>query len=210
MEEKKACKVTLGTAISIFLIFILLICLGILAYINYNNSQELEKTKSALASKQEEFNILLDSKQRQISQTEMSSPESEIVLNSSDIKTVNETSDIQFVYDILSTYISEGMHNYLTIDSGNKIENFTINGITIYSKDYASIANFDEKIIQEIENENSIVGHCSFSIKFKDITKFSPSGSKGDISGIIGDWFIDDKEFVVNKSKNTIEFITGY
>lgn len=89
-----------------------------------------------------------------------------------------------------------------------KIKEITVNSIDIWEdNEYAKALNME--IPQEYKTENFIIGYCKYTIEFEDIGEVEFSGSKGNISKIVDNSYVDDKFFIYDKSTNKLEFCTS-
>ena len=92
--------------------------------------------------------------------------------------------------------------------SNNKVEEIIVLGIEINNYKYL----YGDKWVSSehpdvYNNDNLIIGTCEYGLKLDTLEGLSVAGS-GD-SKYIGDWFVDSKIFIYNKTTQSIVLATG-
>lgn len=193
--EKKSAKISLGTAVCMVVILILIIALAVVYYIGF--VRENEKTNLNINSENTNMDVenKVDGIENNINNDIVESRENEFTI----------------VYDALYNSLTEmknGEKSYSYIVSDNKIEEIIILGIDISKDKYLYGKNWISTEHPEVySDDNLIIGTCEYGLKLDTLEGLMVAGS-GD-SKHIGNWFIDNKLFIYNKTTQSIELATG-
>ena len=186
--DKNSAKISLGTAVCMVIILILIVVLAVVYYLGF--VREHEKTKPNLNA--ENNNIEVENKVQE-NDSLVESNENEFII----------------VYDALYKSLTEIKNNPKELFiSNNKVEEVAILGIEINNYKYLYGEKWVSSEYPDIYNDdNLVIGTCKYGLKLDTLEGLSVAGS-GD-SKHIGDWFIDNKIFIYNKTTQTIELATG-
>lgn len=124
-------------------------------------------------------------------------------------RTKNNENEFTMVYDALYKSLTEIKNNPKKLfNSNNKIEEVAILGIEINNYKYLYGEKWVSSEYPDVYNDdNLIIGTCKYGLKLDTLEGLSVAGS-GD-SKNIGNWFVDNKIFVYNKTTQEIELATG-
>ena len=117
--------------------------------------------------------------------------------------------EFTIVYEALYKSLKEIKNNPKKLFiSNNKVEEVAILGIEINNYKYLYGNKWVSSENPDVYNDdNLIIGTCEYGLKLDTLEGLSVAGS-GD-SKYIGDWFIDSKIFIYNKTTQSIELATG-
>lgn len=222
MEEKKCCKIRLGTAICLSIIIILLITIAGLVYalIYVKNADKIiingtEDTLSKLENKiifnnintNNSTNSLVNSTNTIANAIEQTVQIDEPTTTNATTKT--NTSNFDIVYDSLSDYLQNDYQQQANEDK----EEIVINKIEIYTEESLLSEDNSEDQKEWIAStfdwdSGKIYGAVTYSIKYKDFDNVVFAGS-GDT---YEKWVIESRFFEIEqiKEKHTISLFTGW
>lgn len=190
MKEKESIKVSLGTAICVFIIFFLVIGMVAMYYFGFvKNNEKINNMEAQTVALQERVNSLQETK----STTELQ----------------NQKADDE---------IKGLIKNYILTDFGpqNNMKNVTVDSYKeITAEEYFSKTpggpwTEQEKTEFLKKNPDLMYGYCTFTIELIDANKLTMEGSSATYQEIVGNNFKSEAIFTLNKTTKEINFATSY